>query len=216
MLVALLLGTFTATEVRVLTVTGILDTQGTATIRRVVSDSDEVTLTVFDDWGKNDSWTETLVQSADGELIRHSFKWVKPSGKNSAWSTAVVDGQAQWRTELYEGEVRSGINTTRLSAAAVGDPTLNWWRTASPKPEESVERHRFVPMFGYEKETVTFSGDQSLKFGAREILTHKIKRTSEKLTVIAWLDSVGMPVRREFYRPGSGSPHRIDVWNSEP
>ena len=213
MLSALLLNAVVSNEVRVLNVTGILDTQGTATISRKIDTSGELTFTIHDQWGKNDSWTETLVQSIESELIKHSFSWKKPSGKDSLWSTSIVDGQAHWRTEKYEGEdLDGGIQKTKLGASEVGDPSLTWWSGTTPELGLKTERNRFVPMFGYEKETITFVENQTLSFGSTRVSTHKLQRSSPKLTIVVWLDDEGMPVRREFYQTGSANVHRVDVW----
>lgn len=213
MLTTLLLGAVDNTEVRTLKVNGILDTQGTTTITRTIKPYGEMSYVIHDNWGKNDTWTETLVQSDASVLLQHSFKWVKPKGNNSLWSTKIVDGTAQWRAEEYEGEaIEGGWRATKLSAGAVGDASLWWWSLVAPKTGDKVERNRFVPMFGYESEVVTYLGDSQLTFGSTSVNTHKVQRNSPTLTLIVWLDDVGMPLRREFYRSGSSSIHRADVW----
>jgi len=212
MLTAILLGAADITEVRILKVNGVLDTQGTTTMTRSVKPEGELSFVVLDNWGKNDTWTETLVQSKDAALIQHSFKWVKPNGKNALWSTSIVDGVAQWRTEQYEGDaIVGGVRITKLGAVEVGDASLTWWNGVVPKQGDKIERNRFVPMFGYERETITYLGDQQLSFGGSTVASHKIQRSSSSLTILVWLDEKGMPVRREFYQAGSSLIHRADV-----
>lgn len=206
-------------EVRHLELRGMLLTVGEVKITRTLHADGRADWLEETKWGDGRQWVERRELTPEGRLSAWSVDWrsaPKEKGANDAsWMAEQSAAGYQIVKTKYRGEEMSVARTLRLDPSAYSFGHLSMGPGASPISGETAKSLLFIPGIAdagqlYETE-VLMGGREEWVVNGQKTSVQKVTLKAEPRNETWWLDSTGLPVRRDFWTKDPASPHRTEV-----
>jgi hypothetical protein len=206
-------------DVRTLALDGMLFTTAQVKITRTFQLDGSVEWLEEMKWDDGRVWNDRRILAGDGSLIFWSIDWKSSKGEmggnDASWKSELAEGGYRITKSKYQGESMRIVSTQKLDPAAYRFKHLTLQTGSAPVVGEPGKALLFIPGIAdagqlHDTEAV-FAAQEDVQTPSGKVRAHKIVLKSEPRGETWWLDSTGMPVRRELWTKSPSSPHRVEV-----
>jgi len=191
-----------------------VDTQAVIKISRTVLSDDGVQILEIEKWTDGTLWDHRQTFEKDGAFRNWGAEW-KNAKEPSAWTAKVKDGKVITKTLKYRGRNAGQTLAYKRPLLELGDPSIHWFATISPKVGEETKASVFIPSVRAGADVydvkVKYLGDETLTLNRKEIKVHKIQRLSRSRNETWYMNDEALPVKRLYWSKKESEPYRTDV-----